>query len=129
MIVRDLRQVFTVDVHGIIRERRMHGDGAKGGIGTGKPAGKMRALPSRRREMKTLFLIRHAKSSWDHAALPDKDRPLNDRGKRDAPKMGKRLAKRDVKPDLILSSPARRARHGGDHRQEAQLQAQGYRGG
>jgi phosphohistidine phosphatase len=59
--------------------------------------------------MKTLFLIRHAKSSWDDTALPDKDRPLDDRGKRDAPKVGKRLAKRDVKPDLILSSPARRA--------------------
>jgi phosphohistidine phosphatase len=59
--------------------------------------------------MKTLFLIRHAKSSWDDTALPDKDRPLDDRGRRDAPKMGKRLAKRDVKPDLILSSPARRA--------------------
>jgi phosphohistidine phosphatase len=59
--------------------------------------------------MKTLFLIRHAKSSWDDTALPDKDRPLNDRGKRDAPKMGKRLQKRDVKPDLILSSPAIRA--------------------
>ncbi len=41
--------------------------------------------------------------------MPDKDRPLDDRGKRDAPKMGKRLAKRDVKPDLILSSPAIRA--------------------
>src|SRR5713226_1188400 len=59
--------------------------------------------------MKTLFLIRHAKSSWDDTALPDKDRPLDDRGTRDAPKMGKRLAKRDVKPDLILSSPATRA--------------------
>ena len=59
--------------------------------------------------MKTLFLIRHAKSSWDDTALPDKDRPLNDRGRRDAPKMGERLAKRDVKPDLILSSPAMRA--------------------
>jgi len=59
--------------------------------------------------MKTLFLIRHAKSSWDDTALPDKDRPLGDRSRRDAPKMGKRLAKRDVKPDLILSSPARRA--------------------
>src|SRR5205085_6869527 len=59
--------------------------------------------------MKTLFLIRHAKSSWDDTALPDKDRPLGDRGRRDAPKMGKRLAKRDVKPDLILSSPATRA--------------------
>jgi phosphohistidine phosphatase len=59
--------------------------------------------------MKKLFLIRHAKSSWDNAALPDKERPLNDRGRRDAPKMGERLAKRDVKPDLILSSPAVRA--------------------
>jgi len=59
--------------------------------------------------MKTLFLIRHAKSSWDDIALPDKDRPLGDRGKRDAPKMGKRLAERDVHPDLILSSPATRA--------------------
>jgi phosphohistidine phosphatase len=59
--------------------------------------------------MKTLFLVRHAKSSWDDPALPDKDRPLNDRGKRDAPKMGERLAKRDVRPDLILSSPAMRA--------------------
>jgi len=59
--------------------------------------------------MKRLFLIRHAKSSWDDAALPDKDRPLNDRGRRDAPKIGERLAKRGVKPDLILSSPAVRA--------------------
>src|SRR2546430_16508018 len=59
--------------------------------------------------MKTLFLIRHAKSSRDDPALADKDRPLSDRGKRDAPKMGKRLAKRHVKPDLILSSPATRA--------------------
>ena len=41
--------------------------------------------------------------------MPDKDRPVDDRGERDAPKMGKRLAKRDVKPDLILSSPAMRA--------------------
>src|SRR4029434_4144362 len=60
-------------------------------------------------DMKTLFLIRHAKSSWDDSALPDKDRPLDDRGNRDAPRMGKRLAERDVKPDLILSSPAMRA--------------------
>jgi phosphohistidine phosphatase len=69
--------------------------------------------------MKALFLVRHAKSSWDDAALPDKDRPLNDRGKRDAANMGERLAKFDVKPDLILSSPAKRAlTTGGDHRQE-----------
>jgi len=59
--------------------------------------------------MKTLILIRHAKSSWDDMALGDKDRPLNDRGKRDAPKVGERLAKRHARPDLILSSPATRA--------------------
>ena len=59
--------------------------------------------------MKTLFLVRHAKSSKDDPTLPDKKRPLNDRGRRDAPKMGERLAKRDVEPDLILSSPAVRA--------------------
>ena len=59
--------------------------------------------------MKTLFLVRHAKSSWDDPALADKDRPLNDRGKRDAPKVGERLAKAGAKPDLILSSPAKRA--------------------
>jgi hypothetical protein len=80
-----------------------------GTTASGRDAAGDAALPSRRREMKTLFLVRHAKSSWEYTALPDKDRPLNDRGKRDAPKMGKRLAKRDVKPDLILSSPARRA--------------------
>lgn len=59
--------------------------------------------------MKILTLIRHAKSSWDDASLPDKERPLNDRGKRDAPMMGERLAERGVKADLILSSPAVRA--------------------
>ena len=59
--------------------------------------------------MKTLFLVRHAKSSRDDPSLPDRDRSLDERGKRDAPKMGERLAKRDVKPDLILSSPAMRA--------------------
>ena len=59
--------------------------------------------------MKTLFLVRHAKSSRDDPALPDRERPLDDRGRRDAPRMGKHLAKRDVKPDLILASPALRA--------------------
>jgi phosphohistidine phosphatase len=59
--------------------------------------------------MKTLYLVRHAKSSRDDPTLPDKERPLNKRGMRDAPNMGERLAKRDVKPDLILSSPAIRA--------------------
>ena len=59
--------------------------------------------------MKTLFLVRHAKSNRDDPSLPDRDRPLDDRGKQDAPKMGKRLAKRGVKPDLLVSSPALRA--------------------
>ncbi len=59
--------------------------------------------------MKTLLLVRHAKSSWDDPTLSDEDRPLNARGKRDAPKMGRRLARRDVSLDLILSSPANRA--------------------
>jgi phosphohistidine phosphatase len=59
--------------------------------------------------MKTLILVRHAKSSWDDAMLSDFDRPLNDRGKRDAPRMAKRLKEKDLLPDLILSSPAKRA--------------------
>lgn len=59
--------------------------------------------------MKTLFLIRHAKSSKDDPTVADRDRPLADRGLKDAPKMGKRLSKRDVKPDLLVSSPALRA--------------------
>ena len=59
--------------------------------------------------MKTLYLIRHAKSSKDDPNLSDRDRPLADRGRRDAPTMGKRLAQRDVKPDLLVSSPALRA--------------------
>ena len=59
--------------------------------------------------MKTLFLVRHAKSSWDNAALPDNERPLNERGERDAPRMGKRLVSRGVKPDILISSPALRA--------------------
>lgn len=60
--------------------------------------------------MKTLYLVRHAKSSWDNPALRDFDRPLNDRGKNDAPRMGKRLRKRGILPDFIISSSAKRAR-------------------
>lgn len=59
--------------------------------------------------MKTLYVIRHAKSSWDDPSLADFDRPLNKRGKHDAPKMGKRLRHLEVVPDLLLSSPAERA--------------------
>ena len=59
--------------------------------------------------MKTLYIARHAKSSWKDPDLADIDRPLNKRGKRDAPLMGKVLKKAGVKPDLILTSPAERA--------------------
>lgn len=58
--------------------------------------------------MKTLYLIRHAKSSWKHDYLTDFDRPLNKRGKRDAPLMGRRLKPHGV-PGLFLASPAKRA--------------------
>lgn len=58
---------------------------------------------------KTLFLMRHAKSSWDDPSLEDIDRPLNKRGKKDAPEMGRRMAEYDVKPEALVSSPARRA--------------------
>lgn len=60
--------------------------------------------------MKRLTLVRHAKSSWDDPELEDFERPLNRRGLRDAPVMGERLAARGLCPDLLLSSPARRAR-------------------
>lgn len=59
--------------------------------------------------MKTLFLIRHAKSSWENISLNDFDRPLNERGKKNAPKMGEVLAAKKIIPDLIISSPAKRA--------------------
>ncbi len=59
--------------------------------------------------MKTLTLVRHAKSSWNHPGLADFERPLNKRGERDAPRMGNRLAARNIKPQIIVSSPAVRA--------------------
>jgi phosphohistidine phosphatase len=59
--------------------------------------------------MKTLTLVRHAKSSWKDNSLADRDRPLNKRGKRDAPEMGRRIAAAGVRPSLIVSSPAVRA--------------------
>jgi len=59
--------------------------------------------------VKTLYIIRHAKSSWEDPDLDDFDRPLNDRGEKDAPRMGKRLHKMNVQTNLICSSPANRA--------------------
>lgn len=65
--------------------------------------------------MKTLLLIRHAKSSWDDFSLSDFERPLNERGKTDAPKMAKRLLKRKVEIDAFISSPAKRAKKTAEH--------------
>lgn len=59
--------------------------------------------------MKVLYIVRHAKSSWANPMQADFDRPLNDRGKRDAPRMGKRLKERRIIPDIMLTSPAKRA--------------------
>ncbi|HEY6504425.1 MAG TPA: histidine phosphatase family protein [Chitinophagaceae bacterium] len=59
---------------------------------------------------KTLLLIRHAKSDWSTPSLSDFDRPLNERGKRDAPDMAKRLSGKKIKIDAFVSSPAKRAK-------------------
>jgi phosphohistidine phosphatase len=60
--------------------------------------------------LKTIILVRHAKSSWDDFSLKDEERPLTDRGKKNAPEMAKRLLKQKIKIDAILSSPAKRAK-------------------
>jgi phosphohistidine phosphatase len=59
---------------------------------------------------KELFLVRHAKSSWVDPTISDHDRPLNERGLRNAPDMGRRLGDRGVSPDALISSTAERAR-------------------
>ena len=60
--------------------------------------------------MKALLVLRHAKSSWEDGSLHDAERPLNRRGKRDAPRMGEVLREQRLTPDLIISSDAVRAR-------------------
>jgi phosphohistidine phosphatase len=60
--------------------------------------------------MKTVVLVRHAKSDWSDPSLTDFERPLNERGKRDAPIMAQRLIGRKVKIDVFITSPARRAK-------------------
>jgi phosphohistidine phosphatase len=60
--------------------------------------------------MKTILILRHAKSSWKHPELSDHDRPLNKRGLTEAPQMGKLMRKEGLLPDIVLSSTARRAR-------------------
>ncbi len=59
--------------------------------------------------MKTLLLVRHAKSDWDASGLPDFDRPLNERGKKDAPVMAARLQEKKIPLDGFIASPAKRA--------------------
>lgn len=60
--------------------------------------------------MKSVIIIRHAKSSWDNMGVDDFDRPLNERGKEDAPKMAHRLQERNITIDAFISSSAKRAR-------------------
>lgn len=74
--------------------------------------------------MKTLLLLRHAKSSWKDTDLDDHDRPLNKRGKRDAPRMGQLLREEQLLPDLIVCSSAKRTWRTA----ELVAEAAGYRG-
>ena len=60
--------------------------------------------------MKTLLLVRHAKSDWGNPLLDDFDRPLNGRGKKDAPDMAKRMVDRKIAIEAFISSPAKRAK-------------------
>lgn len=74
--------------------------------------------------MKTLLILRHAKSSWDDSRLDDHERPLNPRGEEDAPRMGEMVRDGGLMPDLIVSSDAVRARLTA----EAMAAAAGYPG-
>src|SRR6266496_5933668 len=74
--------------------------------------------------MKSVLVLRHAKSSWKHPELADHDRPLNKRGKRDAPLIGRLLKKEDLVPESIISSTAIRARATA----EAVAKASSYKG-
>lgn len=60
--------------------------------------------------MKSLLILRHAKSSWKEVGLSDHDRPLNKRGRHDAPKMGRLIRQKGLAPQLIICSGAKRAR-------------------
>lgn len=74
--------------------------------------------------MKTLLILRHAKSSWKDAALSDHERPLNKRGHRDAPRMGKLLTEKNLIAQLIIGSSAERVRETIAH----VCEASGYKG-
>jgi phosphohistidine phosphatase len=74
--------------------------------------------------MKTLLLLRHGKSSWKDSDLDDHERPLNRRGKKDAPRMGRLLRDESLLPDLIVASSAKRCRKTAEHI----IAQSGYRG-
>lgn len=74
--------------------------------------------------MKSVFILRHAKSSWKHQDIDDHDRPLNKRGKRDAPILGELLRNKHLVPDLIISSTAKRA----NSTAKAVAKSSGYQG-
>jgi phosphohistidine phosphatase len=74
--------------------------------------------------MKTLLLLRHAKSSHKDSHVDDHERPLNKRGKKDAPKMGRLLKNENLLPDLLIASTAKRCRKTAEH----VIAASGYRG-
>jgi phosphohistidine phosphatase len=74
--------------------------------------------------VKTLLILRHAKSSWDDPTLDDHERPLNARGERDAPRMGRLVRKQRLAVELIISSDALRAQMTA----QAMAGAAGYRG-
>lgn len=74
--------------------------------------------------MRTVLLMRHGKSSWDEQGVEDHDRPLTKRGKRQAKQMGQMLRTRDLLPDIVLSSTAKRARSTA----RRVIQASDYRG-
>jgi phosphohistidine phosphatase len=65
-------------------------------------------IKDRTHQMRNLFLLRHAKSSWKDASLSDFDRPLSNRGKQDAPLIARQFLKNKIEIDLIISSSARR---------------------
>ena len=60
--------------------------------------------------MKTVYFVRHAKSSWANSNMSAHERPLNERGERDAPDMGQRLRRRELRPEMIIASSAVRAK-------------------
>jgi phosphohistidine phosphatase len=74
--------------------------------------------------MKSVLILRHAKSSWKHPDVSDHERPLNKRGKRDAPRMGELLQDKHLVPDFIVSSTAKRAHSTA----KAVAKAAGYKG-